>query len=332
MRTIFFLLSALFFLAVELTAQSVPVFVYHRFGDDRYPATNISLNVFEAHLAYLAENDFSALTLSDALKKMDAGNLPEKPVVLTVDDGYLTFYENAMPLLKKYDMPATLFVNTVYVGGGDFMSWKQLEEARKAGVEIGNHSHNHPHFLNEEAPLKLLEQDVEKAQSLFEEHLNFRPALFSYPYGEYNADMQKKAKAMGFEAATAQRSGVMHKQGERFAIPRFPMGGPFATLSSFKDKAGMLGLPLEVLSPESTTDTAASVFRFRTDSNVVSGTLQCFINGKKTALEEKESSWQAEIPSLKQRRTLITVTGQIKNTGKYGWNSFVLINTDYGEP
>ena len=150
MRTIFFLLFAFFFIAVELTAQSVPVFVYHRFGDDRYPATNISLDVFEAHLAYLAENDFSALTLSDALSKMDAGNLPEKPVVLTVDDGYLTFYENAMPLLKKYDMPATLFVNTAYVGGGDFMNWKQLEEARKAGVEIGNHSHNHPHFLNEE--------------------------------------------------------------------------------------------------------------------------------------------------------------------------------------
>lgn len=332
MRTIFFLLSAMLFLAMDLSAQSVPVFVYHRFGDDRYPATNIPVDVFEKHLTYLADNDFTVLTLSDALNRMDSGTLPEKPVVLTVDDGYSSFYKNALPLLNKYDIPATLFVNTAHVGGDDFMSWKQLEMAQKAGVEIGNHSHNHPQFLNEDKPLKLFEKDVKRAQSLFKRHLNFIPTLFSYPYGEYTANLQEKAQDMGFEAATAQRSGVMHKKGDRFAIPRFPMGGPFASLSSFKEKAGMMALRTEVLSPSSTTDTAASVFRFRTKSEVVSGTLQCFIDGKKTSLQPNEDSWQVELPELTHRRTLITLTGQIKNSGKYGWFSFVLINTRFEEP
>lgn len=312
-------------------ATSVPVFAYHRFGDDRFPSTNISLKVFENQLKHLQEQNYKVLTLHEAYKMMKSGNLPARAAVLTVDDGYLSFYENALPLLKKYDMPATLFVNTEYVGGGDFMSWQQIQEVQEAGIEIGNHSHAHPHFLNEKDPVATYEQDTEKAQSLFRKHLNISPGAYSYPYGEYNEELTKAVKKAGFYASTAQRSGVMSKEGNLFAIPRFPMGGPFATLEGFKSKLTMLPLKVEVHSPSYTTDKQASVFRFEIRSNITEGTVQCFVDGSKQSLQQNKNQYTVKLPDINSRRTLLTVTAQDMDSGRYRWFSFVVVDTSVEE-
>src|SRR5690606_10790893 len=101
--------------------KEVVCFVYHRFGDDRFPSTNISLQDFEAHLAYLKENEYQVLSFSDAIAYLHSDAPVKKTAVITIDDGYKSFYNHALPLLTRFNIPATLFINTETVGGNDYM-------------------------------------------------------------------------------------------------------------------------------------------------------------------------------------------------------------------
>ena len=102
-------------------------FIYHRFGDDRYPSTNIALDVFAAQLSFLRDQGFKVLTLGAALEQLDSdGGLSERTVVLTVDDGYRSFLTGALPLLRRFGFAATLFINTDSVGRPGYMTWDDL--------------------------------------------------------------------------------------------------------------------------------------------------------------------------------------------------------------
>ena len=89
---------------------------------------------------------------------MNGEYIPSKTVVLTIDDGYHSFYEVGLPLLEEFDYPATLYINTANVGHGDYLSWEEIKDADERGMEIGNHSHEHGHFLDYE------NHEVRKAQ------------------------------------------------------------------------------------------------------------------------------------------------------------------------
>ena len=89
--------------AKKSSTINIRCFVYHRFGDSRYPSTNIATKDFQNHLEYLQQNDFHVITLGDALERLqEERDIPDKTVVLTVDDGYASFYTHAMPLLRQY--------------------------------------------------------------------------------------------------------------------------------------------------------------------------------------------------------------------------------------
>ncbi|MCF8231127.1 MAG: polysaccharide deacetylase family protein [Bacteroidales bacterium] len=310
----------------QKSETAIPIFAYHRFGDSRYPSTNIEMDVFKKQLRYLEENNYSVMTLGNALKAIDNNNLPKNPAILTVDDGYLSFFENAFPVLKEYGYPATIFINTSYVGNKSYMNWSQLEKLHEAGIEIGNHSHAHPHFVNSDDPVEAFEDDVSRAQELFKKHLGFKPEVFSYPYGEYTRKLADKAENMGFIAATAQRSGVLGASTYRFAIPRFPMGGPFATMKGFKSKIKMLPLEVEMTNPESTLDYQVDKVRFRIETPVHESTIQCFIDGRKQEVKERTDYFEVDMPSLSDRRTLITITARGQESNSWHWFSYVVIN------
>ncbi|MEF8888924.1 MAG: polysaccharide deacetylase family protein, partial [Desulfohalobiaceae bacterium] len=192
------------------TTKSVPCFAYHRFGDNRYSSTNIPLDVFESQLQYLSENDYTVLTLGQALSRVRSGEgIADKSVVLTVDDGYASFLSGAMPLLREYDFTATLFVQTGNVGDPGYLGWDELRRLQSEGIEIGNHSSSHAHFLNmsKDRRLERFREDVRQAQQKIASELGEAPDLFSYPFGEYTSGMQEVIRDMGFAAATAQKSG-----------------------------------------------------------------------------------------------------------------------------
>ena len=143
-------------------------------------ALSITALVTEEQLLYLKNNGYQALSLTEAIEKLKhKTSEEEKFVVLTIDDAYQSFYQNALPLLKRYEMPATLFVNTETVGAPDFMSWEEIKEARASGIEFGNHSHSHAYFLN--GGIQEFEKDLNESEAIFNHYIGFMPKLYAYP-------------------------------------------------------------------------------------------------------------------------------------------------------
>ena len=150
MKTKFFLsffilfssfLPASIALAKQEGAQAV-IFMYHRFGESRYPSTSITLAQFEEQLAFFEKNDFSALPLSEIVETMKHNKqLPDKAIAITIDDAYLSAYTEAYPRLKGKGYPFTVFVATGIVDQGipAYMDWQQMAEMQKHGASFANH-------------------------------------------------------------------------------------------------------------------------------------------------------------------------------------------------
>ena len=346
MRTLFIFVAI--FLAQQITAQSpakafdIPIFAYHRFGDDRFPSTNTSVEVFEKQLKYLKENNFEVLGFGEAINNWKSGkNNPEKAVILTIDDGYLSFYENGWPLLKKFGYPATIFIQTETIGGNDFMSWDQIREIRDAGIEIGNHSHSHAYFLNmpENERNEAFRKDVEKATQLYNQHLDEAPEIFAYPFGEYTADMEEILASMNFRAAAVQQSGVFSEQSDPFAIPRFPMGGPFGTLNGFINKSTMKALHVSGTNP-STPFFSKNPPTLKIEivpGHVNIQNCQFFLQGDKMKISRIEADQDTPFVILESdrkltaRRTLYTLTAPSVDGKSWHWFSYLWVNPEVSE-
>ena len=239
------LLLAMQFVSLGYAAQ-VNTFIYHRFDETRYPSTNISAEIFSQQLEYTKNQNIEVISLNEMATRLAAGkDLPDHAVSFCVDDAFRSFYDVGMPIIRQYGFPFTLFVNTDAVGTHGYLNWDELKELVAEGVTMGNHTANHAYLVElqpgETFPQwkKRIQADIEKSQQQFEKHLGFKPTLFAYPFGEYNAEVVEIIKDAGFVAAFAQQSGVIHSGNNRYILPRFPMGGPFATFAGFKLKLAM---------------------------------------------------------------------------------------------
>ena len=135
-----------------------PVFNYHHLGpmpenaDINRRVFTVTPELFEEHLKYFRDNGYQVVLVDELIKYFKIGkSLPEKAVAITFDDGYLEHYQNAFPLLKKYNVKATFFIPTGWVGTstrGDMMSWAQIKEMSDAGMIIGSHAMTHPNLMN----------------------------------------------------------------------------------------------------------------------------------------------------------------------------------------
>jgi peptidoglycan/xylan/chitin deacetylase (PgdA/CDA1 family) len=317
--------------------KQVVVFVYHRFGDNRYPSTNISTDMFDKHLSYLKSNNFTVLNFSEAVDYIKNPDLPyhSKVACLTVDDGYKSFKENGIPLLKKYGFTATLFINSESVGGGTYLDWDELKYVQEQGIEIGNHSHSHAYFVNlpEKERVERFKEDVNICQEAIRKNLGFTPDIFAYPYGEFDPAMQNALKSMGFKAAAAQNSGVMHLD-DIFAIPRFPMAGTYVAIDAFREKALMKAMRVTEKSSYSflmqNENPPTLTVSFGADS-VDLARANCFIsNGCDMTIEGNQITIRSEKP-LSGRRTLYTITAQGKSGKGWYWFSHLWIRPEIPE-
>lgn len=310
--TLFFSLNCFGFQQSNFSA-----FIYHRFSDDRYPSTNISLDNFEKQLIYLKENNFTILTFGKALDRIQKRKKGIPIAVITIDDAYKSFYKNGWPLLKKYGFTATLYVNTETVGSGDFMTWEEINEVNAAGIEIGNHSHGHPYFLNDFS-VKAFTDDLLTSHNIFKEKMGQLPKGYAYPFGEWNQKMADTLDKIGYDYATAQNSGPIYKRSAQFHLPRFPMSDDYADLDAFKQKLNVEAMEIEEIKlvKEGYLGSKTKprlLLRFN-EANYDLKSLQCFIQGttaRKSVKVLKNSRVELSMwpeTDLGQRRTLFTVT------------------------
>jgi poly-beta-1,6-N-acetyl-D-glucosamine N-deacetylase len=226
-------------------AAGTVVLAYFRFGKDEYPDTSIGAEQFVEHLTLLAQPGVRVVSLPTVLDGPAEGLRPgEVAVAVTVDNAYLSFYQEAWPLLKEAGIPFTLFIATDLIdgGAGRYMNWEQVKELADAGVTIGLRGAAHAH-LPALSDLELL-KDIRHAQSRLETELGITARLFSYPYGEYSNRVINVLESHGFLAAFGQHSGVVSATTPIFALPRFPMTERFADVDRFE--LAIHALPLEV--------------------------------------------------------------------------------------
>ena len=317
--------------------KEVVVFVYHRFGNSKYPSTNISVEDFENHLKYLSSNSYKILNFGEAVEYINDPEQPysEKVACITIDDGFKSFKSNGMRLLKKYRYSATLFINSESVGGGTYLSWDELKEIHQQGIEIGNHSHSHAYFLNtkDEERLKFFKNDIMKCQEEIEAHLGFTPSIFAYPYGEFDPEMKAALKELGFKAAAAQNSGVMYRS-DNFAIPRFPMAGPFVKLKGFIEKANMKALRIVNNNHPSFVLDGKNPPELIVEFDASSADLtrhNCFTSGECNTTRAENSISIRASKELTNRRTLYTITAPSKKGNRWHWFSHLWIRPDIPE-
>ena len=205
--------------------------MYHRFNESKYPSTNIQMDVFEKHIEFIKETDFDLYNPKEFEKKFDQAKKTKK-ILLTIDDGFSSFYQNAWPYLKENKIPFILFVSTQPVGKKGYMSWDQIRELEKNEiVMIGHHSHSHEYLID--GTDKEFVSDIEIASEIFKKELGYIPTLFSYPFGEYSKFM-KDYISKNFTMAFGQHSGVIDINKDKYELPRFPINEKYGDLKRFK--------------------------------------------------------------------------------------------------
>ncbi len=181
---------------------------------------------FAEHLDYLQQSGYTAVTLDDLLYALTQGRpLPDRPVILTFDDGYVDNYENAFPLLTAHGFIGHFFIITDFVNQGreGYLSWQQIEEMAAAGQRFGSHSRDHPNLSNRSVDY-LVWQALGSKEAI-EEHLGYHPRWISYPSGEYDSRTIAVYRSAGYWGGLATQQGAHHSLDEIFEIRRIRVRG-----------------------------------------------------------------------------------------------------------
>jgi len=197
--------------------QTIPILCYHRFSGGPSKMV-VSAAQFEAQLAWLAQNNYQVLRLSELEDFLAARQpLPERSVVITIDDGYESTYHQAFPALKKYGFPATLFVYTDFIGARDGLSWDELAEMSKSGIiDIQAHSKTHRNLADKgsketDAGYRAsIESEVQHPMSLLNRRLaaaGVKVRHFAYPFGDANALVLEAMKRHGYDLGVTVNPG-----------------------------------------------------------------------------------------------------------------------------
>ena len=243
-RFVAMLVLLLSFLGSAFAADHAVILMYHRFGEDRLPSTNIRLDQFDAHLEKLSNGNYSVWPLAKIVDHLQKDMpLPDRTVAITIDDAYLSVFTEAWPRLKAKGFPFTVFVATDPIDHKHrgYMSWDQLRQLQADGVDIGSQTASHPHMHL--SSLADVDVELQKSNQRFLTELGLRPNLFAYPYGEYNLAVIERVKAAGFIAGFGQNSGIAHGYDGYFELPRFAMNERYGAMDRLS--LAIDGLPLK---------------------------------------------------------------------------------------
>tara|TARA_B100000965_G_C19529628_1_gene730483 strand:- start:150 stop:1199 length:1050 start_codon:yes stop_codon:yes gene_type:complete len=280
--------------------------MYHRFDENKYPSTNIRMGEFKKHIELIKNEKLNFVDPKDFETDLKTKKL-ERKVLLTIDDGYSSFYKNAWPILKKEKIPFILFVSTREVGKNNYMGWDQIREiAKEEFVHIGNHSHTHE-YLVDRTPQEI-KDDLKESISIFKKNLGYNSPFFSYPFGEYSLEFKKIVKDLNFKYAFGQHSGVTDESKDLLTMPRFPINEKYGEIKRFKNILKTLPFKYQEILPEekyinnSTNPPKVKIKFFNNINNIKS--INCFSN--------EENKWRNSVINFINDNEL-----EIKLAGKF---------------
>ena len=221
--------------------------MYHRFDENKYPSTNIKMEIFKKQIDIIKKNNQKFINLDEFNKKYENPK-NKKKILITIDDAFYSFYDKAWPYLKENKIPFILFVSTEPVGKYGYMTWDQIKEIEKEDfVTIGNHSHSHNYLVD--LNFKKFKDDIDESIKIFKDKLGYNPIYFSYPFGEYSLE-QKKYISKKFEFAFGQHSGAIDINKDKYELPRFPINEKYGDLKRFEFLINLLPLQFKSIFPK----------------------------------------------------------------------------------
>lgn len=216
------------------TRVPIPILMYHSISplaSHRFKPFTVAPEMFEAQLAYLADQSYSPITISGLVDAMDGRvALPDRPVVLTFDDGFADFYTTALPALRRHRFPATLYIVTGYVGqtsrwlqpegesNRPMLTWQQIAEVCANGIECGAHTHTHPK-LDRISPDQA-RSEIQESGAQLRHHLRTEILSFCYPFGYFSSTVRRLVREAGFTSACAGGRLISSLEDDRYALSR----------------------------------------------------------------------------------------------------------------
>ena len=297
--------------------------MYHRFDENKYPSTNIQMEVFLKQIQLIKDLNYSFIHPEDFEKNF---NIPkkQKKILITVDDAFQSFYEVAWPFLKENRIPFILFVSTEPVGNRGYMTWEQIREVEKEKFAvIGHHSHSHEYLIDKTN--EVFKEDIETANKIFNEKIGYIPNLFSYPFGEYSEFMRNYISKK-FTYAFGQHSGVIDVNKEKFQLPRFPINENYGELKRFTSIIKTYPLEYKELLPvekklnKSNNPPSFSVEFFKDQKNIKN--INCYSN-EGDQWEKSNIKFNDTILNINFREAFLPRRGRINcslnDDGKWRW-------------
>ena len=281
-------ISALSILLITAPAAHADLVVlqYHHVDDSTPQATSTSRSLFEAQLQMISELGLNVIPLGEGTRQaLSTEDNTDNQVAISFDDAYESVYSFAAPVLERYDMPYTIFVNTNSVGARGYMSWQQLQElANNKQVTIANHSSDHAHLArkkgeSEQAWSQRVDRSLDDAHTALKKRMGSSEPLFAYPYGEYDEGVEKKLEQRDWYGF-GQQSGAIGRYSHHTRLPRFPMANAYGQLGSLKDKLLSKAFPVSAIElPDGVVTRNPPILEFTLGDQLSPDRLTCFASG-----------------------------------------------------
>jgi len=213
----------------------VPVLCYHRFGPTVPDSMTVTTKVFAAQMEWLKDNGYTVIPLRTLVNylKGDGPAPPAKSVVITVDDGHKTVFNEMQPIVKKYKMPVTLFLYPSCISNRHApyaMTWEQIKELQQTGLfDMQGHTFWHPNFKKDKKKLKpaeyqkLVETQLVKSKKALEKRLGTKVDLLAWPFGIYDDHLEAEAQKAGYVMAFSIDRRHANKSEKPMEQPRYLM-------------------------------------------------------------------------------------------------------------
>ena len=216
-------------------AVNVPILMYHYISELPPDADIYRLDLtvvparFEEQLQYLQAQGYQSITLADVYTTLTTGKpLPEKPIVLTFDDGYKDAYTEALPLLQKYGFVGTFFLlaTPAHYEAPGYMTWNDIHAMAEAGMSMQAHGRDHYDLTNR--AYEFLVYQILGAKEAVEAHSGQPVRFFCYPSGRYDADTAAVVESAGYWGAVTTVWGTELRLDNRYAWPRIRVRGDWS--------------------------------------------------------------------------------------------------------
>jgi peptidoglycan/xylan/chitin deacetylase (PgdA/CDA1 family) len=210
----------------------VPILMYHHVQDPPASANavrrdlSVSPKQFEKQLSYLKQEGYQSVTLNDLTLHVTLGEpLPDKPIILTFDDGYADAYTGAFPLLRRFGFSGTFFLVTAPLDADnpDFVTWTQVEEMHAAGMTFEPHSFDHPDMRNRDFDFVVFQ--VMASKEAIEDRTNEQCRFFAYPSGRYDQFVIDVLRSADFWGGVLTAQGATHSGDDLFRLRRVRVRG-----------------------------------------------------------------------------------------------------------